>query len=132
MSDFFGLLDPLVQKLHFHIFKIKFTFKMLDASPVLCPTPEEPTLSRSCLPQSEKDRNKKWVKFSSYYALNNELKILPGWFDITSLNWITIASKYRNIFSWIKSRKILINVCVECFMLRNYVSSQWIGGPIAT
>ena len=56
MLDFFGLS---VQKLHFHIFKIKFTFKMLDASPVLCPTPEEPTLSGSCLPQSEKDRNKK-------------------------------------------------------------------------
>ena len=38
---------------------------MLDASPVLCPTPEEPTLSGSCLPQSEKDRNKKNVSNSA-------------------------------------------------------------------
>ena len=29
---------------------------MLDSAPVLCPTPEEPTRSRSCLPQSEKTK----------------------------------------------------------------------------
>ena len=37
------------------------TVKVLDAAPVLCPPPEEPTLSRACLPQSERDE--KCVKF---------------------------------------------------------------------
>ena len=31
------------------------TVKVLDAAPVLCPPPDEPTLSRACLPQSETD-----------------------------------------------------------------------------
>ena len=37
------------------VLKINLTLRMLDSAPVLCPTPEEPTLSRSCLPQSERD-----------------------------------------------------------------------------
>ena len=61
------------------LFKIYFTFRILDSAPVLCPTPpEEPTLSLSGFPQSEKDENKKCVKFCGYYELHNELKILPG------------------------------------------------------
>ena len=40
------------------ILKINITLRMLDSAPVLCPTPEEPTRSRSCLPQSEEDEDK--------------------------------------------------------------------------
>ena len=59
---------------------------MLASAPVLSPTPEEPTLSLSCLPQSEKDKDKNrdkfnninCVKFGHYNALDNEVEILPG------------------------------------------------------
>ena len=51
---------------------------MLASDPVLCPDPEEPTLSLSCLPQSEKDKNKdnnndNCVKFRHYNVLDNEV-----------------------------------------------------------
>ena len=55
---------------------------MLASAPVLCADPEEPTLSLSCLPQSEKDKNKdnnsNCVKFRHYNVLDNEVEILPG------------------------------------------------------
>ena len=63
------------------------------------PYPEEPTLSLSGFPQSEKNENKKCVKFCGYYELHNELKILPGWLAIKLLAWKTRArAKYRHIF----------------------------------
>ena len=46
------------------------TVKVLDSAPVLCPPPEEPTLSRGCLPQSEKDEKNVLNSFGRYYALH--------------------------------------------------------------
>ena len=46
------------------------TVKVLDSAPVLCPAPEEPTLSRDCLPQSEKDEKNVVNSSGRYYALH--------------------------------------------------------------
>ena len=73
---------------------------MLASTPVLSPTPEEPTLSLSCLPQSEKDKNKdnnsNCVKFRLYHVPDNEVEILPGWLAIKLVGRKTIATKYNS------------------------------------
>ena len=92
-----SLLALTVKNCNF--FKIKFTFRMLASAPVLCPDPEEPTLSLSCLPQSEKDKNRynnKFVKFRHYNALDNEVEILPGWLAIKLVGRKAIATKYNS------------------------------------
>ena len=55
----------------------------------------------------------KCVKF--YYALDNELKTLPGWFAIELLTWKTSASMYIHIFLNEITKYLLVNDCLQCF-----------------
>ena len=48
------LLDLLRKKFSLCTYQNILTVKVLDSAPVLCAPPVEPTLSRACLPQSEK------------------------------------------------------------------------------
>ena len=70
------LLVLLRKKLPLCTYQNILTVKVLDSAPVLCPAPEEPTLSRCCLPQSEKDK-KNVVNFSVDFMHCTLLVILP-------------------------------------------------------